>query len=316
MNTFYKYLPDTFSLENHLSNPELKLSKINRLNDPFEGKISNQALSLVSHHMYEKIKVEFEGLDKIEIERIFHESLNLIKDSICIASFSETQRNLLMWSHYAAQHKGICIGYDASMLTKEGKNHSFKKVNYDSILFDQEFLEEASGLINEDFHSADMIIDRLATTKSNDWSYEKEHRYISSCEHADKIKILTPYDSLNPSTKEAIIVAEILKTHEIIKKEDCIECISNRTEEDLVDIENSNFEVDIALASEENTLILKSIEKKNIKKIYFGVFFDKARMQGVLNKIDSDPELKHISVYVNEIPGEGYELKQNKIRPL
>ena len=37
--------------------------------------------------------------------------LGLIK-SIHVACFSETKESILMWSHYADNHKGFCVEYD------------------------------------------------------------------------------------------------------------------------------------------------------------------------------------------------------------
>jgi len=41
------------------------------------------------------------------------------KDSLKVCSFSGTQYSIIMWSHYADQHRGFCIEYDTNSLPPE-----------------------------------------------------------------------------------------------------------------------------------------------------------------------------------------------------
>jgi hypothetical protein len=192
MKILYKYLPDTFSLENHITSPSIKLSSITDLNDPFEGQMTKNALDII----YKKMLRQAEKSNEIPKNSIYRESKEIFSyawdfllKTICITSLSETQRNLLMWSHYASQHKGVCIGYDADMLSEEKEHYELKKVNYDTTIFDPEFLNDFENITDILSSDVNPFLDRLVTTKSNDWSYEKEHRYISNAESASKIII-------------------------------------------------------------------------------------------------------------------------------
>jgi hypothetical protein len=86
-----------------------------------------------------------------------------------VASFSEQKNSILMWSHYAAQHKGIVIGYDIDCFSSIRPVPAFLlPVKYPS-----KRLEMPLFLDN----TRDMLA-RLATTKFLDWSYEHEWRSI------------------------------------------------------------------------------------------------------------------------------------------
>jgi hypothetical protein len=86
-----------------------------------------------------------------------------------VFSGSSTPRNILMWSHYANHHQGVCIGYrvDYSALAPA----YVRQVRYPST-DDREILEHAD-LANED-----CAIDKLLTYKSKLWVYEEEWRLI------------------------------------------------------------------------------------------------------------------------------------------
>ncbi|MFQ1875817.1 DUF2971 domain-containing protein [Aeromonas veronii] len=313
MKILYKYLPDTFSLEKHISEPSIKLSPITDLNDPFEGQMTKNALDMVYNIILNQAK--YTPIDPIyrESKDIFSFAWDFLVKTICITSFSETQRNLLMWSHYASQHKGICIGYDVDMLSEESDNHELKKVNYDTTIFEPELLDELKNIKN--IFSADFkpFLDRLVTTKSNDWSYEKEHRYISNAESASKIIINNKLDALCSSSKEILNLIKTHNTHDIIEHDEYIELCSKRECNNINSPHTNTFEIEAVLTNTENVLFLKKIKKENIKRIYFGIFYDEDKINPILDKIRSDAELSHISVYKYEMSDERYELNPVKL---
>lgn len=125
-------------------NQRLFLSKANMLNDPNEG------IAVID------IKNDY---------RIWgnqHEERNR-QDNIRICAFSETHKNSVMWSHYADEHKGICIEMDDScMITDRG---ILKKVNYSNSV---PILKHSGNIDSRD----------LFLNKTEEWAYEKEWRYI------------------------------------------------------------------------------------------------------------------------------------------
>jgi hypothetical protein len=99
------------------------------------------------------------------------------KDSLKVCSFSGTQHSIIMWSHYADQHRGFCIEYDTESLPKE---HLFVRMLYPVIysekLFDGTKYYFAAIRNQKTFN---VLFPALAALyKSPEWSYEKEWRLV------------------------------------------------------------------------------------------------------------------------------------------
>lgn len=92
------------------------------------------------------------------------------KKAICC--FSRNFRNILMWSHYANNHKGFCIGVSHPELENSGL--------LADVVYSKYFLE----INEEDFLKVDkekgfkQHWDKILTHKFFDWSYEEEIRLI------------------------------------------------------------------------------------------------------------------------------------------
>ena len=110
----------------------------------------------------------------LQIERLLREPQKLVEaqqhtlqDNINgqgICCFAENYENTLMWSHYAANHTGVCLVFrphlDTSLLiVKVRYTDDFVPQNY--------YSEHRKGLL------------QMLSTKSNDWQYEKEYRSIA-----------------------------------------------------------------------------------------------------------------------------------------
>src|ERR1035441_3016297 len=77
-----------------LRNRRLKIAQFDDLNDPFE--LRSVDLSGAGHAA---------ALDQFKAETARDYGL------LC---FSEEWNNILLWSHYADQHRGVCLGFDVS----------------------------------------------------------------------------------------------------------------------------------------------------------------------------------------------------------
>jgi len=103
------------------------------------------------------------------IEESSRPSIKISRSKAFASCFSETNKSIIMWSHYAYKHKGFCIEYDV----KEDDNSwpFFYPVFYEKNLFDlTKYLLPSEGEFNE----FSLLIAFL--TKSKDWEYEKEWR--------------------------------------------------------------------------------------------------------------------------------------------
>jgi len=115
-------------------------------------------------------------------------------DDCGIISFSETNDNLLMWSHYAECHSGVVIGIDPThqYFNRHNANHPFYgKIH--RVKYRKHRVEKFDSFLEP-------II-----TKSDEWMYEKEHRYIMKIFDADRLiietKTLDEYNQEHPYSK-------------------------------------------------------------------------------------------------------------------
>jgi hypothetical protein len=123
---------------------------------------------------WNKLKIEIEDKKK-ELYKILKDTLS---DTLRITCFSEEYDNILMWSHYANKHDGICIAYD------------FKKsielqtlalpIRYDNnrpIISEKELKYCKQEPIINRASLTKLLIDSLLI-KSDSWKYENEWRVI------------------------------------------------------------------------------------------------------------------------------------------
>jgi hypothetical protein len=193
----YKYRPINSWTIKGLSEKTIHFTCPNDYNDPFDCRINllidgtdeewesyRQRMGITAEelNLYKSARIitaENSGTYFREIQR--HTLLN-----IRISCFSEVPDNILMWSHYADSHKGICL--------------MFETIKFDTIqfmVFNKEDLEyktsnlppDHSGIIKiryadklpQAYNHLEYNKDKIAPfllTKSTDWDYEKEWRML------------------------------------------------------------------------------------------------------------------------------------------
>lgn len=126
-----------------------------------------------------------------------------------IFSLSEACDNILMWSHYANFHNGLCFEYSRDSSSLLGDDMYTKPVRYSNHYpkFAYEEVEHFIG--NNKFTIQDPIFQALVYTKYSDWHYEKEWRVIQPVTQDRNI-------SLGEITLSAVIFG--LNTSDKIKK--------------------------------------------------------------------------------------------------
>lgn len=99
-------------------------------------------------------------------------TLDGLKTKTGIACLTETEDSLLMWSHYANNHCGMCVEYDLLSINEQLK---FSPV---PVVYGGERVWLRT-IDNENFEteSQRVLIESL-TSKSQEWSYEREWRII------------------------------------------------------------------------------------------------------------------------------------------
>ena len=143
----FKYQPiNDYSLEN-LKDQRLWASEPSAFNDPFE-------------YNFSQIVVNPKGSELA----VFIERIHMCK-VVCLTARPD---NLLMWSHYSNNHKGLCLGfYHYTVSTRVHYTNQFPKVDFNEI-------NQPSYL--------EISIVNILHTKSPEWSYEEERRmtYVST----------------------------------------------------------------------------------------------------------------------------------------
>ncbi|MEZ8198153.1 DUF2971 domain-containing protein [Vibrio splendidus] len=167
MKKIYKYMP--FRKE-FFNNYCLRASQRGVLNDPFE---LSPAQDLVD-------KVLREGLDEDFFEQAEQFATDGNFNEVGVISFTENYNNLLMWSHYADEHKGIVVEFDYEKLDYFFNHKLSMRNTIERVLYNR---ERFSPLQTE------VCVKDLLLTKSDDWIYEKEHRVLPKLRLADYIRV-------------------------------------------------------------------------------------------------------------------------------
>jgi len=141
----YHLTPLQHALSN-ITKSRLKVSRLSDLNDPFE----------------------LMGLNALhgQVRRLVREFKGTFDSQTGLLCFSEDWTSPVMWSHYAAKHQGICLGFDVQRMSVE-------KVDYETKRLLPELAESEMP-----FGLTDELKARLQRTKCHEWSYEQEWRKL------------------------------------------------------------------------------------------------------------------------------------------
>ena len=206
--SLYKYYSDTsLNLDSIKSNRMWYSSPIH-FNDVFDCEITTDEKKLFESTLemcpnVQKVRIGspiWKNL-KAETKKSAKEMQNLftrMRFGIGVSCLSELDDSLLMWAHYANNHRGMCVEYDLLEISSQLK---FTPV---PIVYSEErvcFNSLNTTTVGRD--TTKMFLESL-TTKSPEWSYEKEWRIIredSACGElwdADKQGALL--DMIQPSS--------------------------------------------------------------------------------------------------------------------
>lgn len=149
----YKYRKFSERTLDILRKKQLYFPTAEKLNDPFEFEFA-----LTS--------------DRINGLPIDRESMAAAKQSMKqygVLALGEDPSVVLMWSHYADEHKGLCLGFTRTDTNELGEYDKSYPVIYSAALptFTPEQLTDPQH------------VGKALTTKADYWSYEQEWRMIS-----------------------------------------------------------------------------------------------------------------------------------------
>lgn len=180
-DSVFKYHRINQFLYDLLINNEIWFSSPYSFNDPFDCNITidgNNTPEQIRHYFNidnwkgsSKSDYRIQRLidTNFEDKEAFQNKINSIsKNAIArlgLTCFTQTNDNLLMWSHYTEDHKGICLEFDYK------KDNNFfkplKKVTY----------SKAYPIYNY-YNDKQNVVGELMLNKSDHWNYENEIRVI------------------------------------------------------------------------------------------------------------------------------------------
>lgn len=188
--SLYKYRSGQkdYDIEN-IKSDKLTLNDPNNFNDPFEF--------LIIYNEFEDYPDNWND--------ILGELPVRLKSQWRVGCLADTNKNQLMWSHYANNHEGFCLEYDLYELFDIGE--LLLPVKYEG--------EIVKGSINSGLSQEFMF------RKSNVWEYEGEWRIVKQVNDdksyididAPKVKAIYMGCKINNELKEKLI--EICKRREI-----------------------------------------------------------------------------------------------------
>ncbi len=180
----YKYFPS--ERIDFFDTPRLRFTPAWELNDPFEGAPAFSGVLARQYIRQQKRKFEKkypeigskpirskEAISEIMRKKLsVHLRKTLQKLEVGVASLTEENDNILMWSHYGENHKGLVVGFKTDhqfFLSQyvDEKRSSFRQVEYRKIRPTIHLQEAVSGFTD---------INAMLYTKSKLWEYEKEWR--------------------------------------------------------------------------------------------------------------------------------------------
>jgi hypothetical protein len=151
------------------------------LNDPFDCKVdikkaAENAISRLSGEKKEKLE------NFVKKNSAFLDKIQEGTGNVGICSFSSVLEESLLWSHYANEHKGLCLTY---LIPGEFIDDPLNRiigvcpVDYGKNPLTEWFMENTPENAESDFNNfANEIASKVLLIKGKGWAYEKEVRII------------------------------------------------------------------------------------------------------------------------------------------
>lgn len=168
----YKYCRGLNRDISNLFEQKLWLSNVFGFNDPYDSAIIVDCGFKLQYPKEQRKQAMEDYFRQQEADKNAKE----LQSCLFVACFSEVNDSFPMWGYYAADHKGLCIGYDLRELVSK---YDCMPVIY------------TSELVTYKENDSDINILLSALTKSDEWKHEREWRIIKqSDEHKGQKGIL------------------------------------------------------------------------------------------------------------------------------
>lgn len=178
----FKYRKINKNLLKSLVHSEIFFAKPDRLNDPFDCRVD--ILKALENAISRAPSQSRATLEKLRSMTGFFETVQSDFAKVGVCSFSLDLKCSLMWSHYADNHRGVCLTYsfpESFFYENAEQIIGTDKVDYGIDPLSNWFVEVAPSLSSfEEFGTS--LIKKVLTVKAKPWDYEKEVRIIRRAE--------------------------------------------------------------------------------------------------------------------------------------
>lgn len=206
----YKYQTINKNSISCLVSKKLWYSSPKGFNDPFEFKLRDLKLEEIKDREWISSLRKQENGDKLgDDDSILNDIYNLYYSEINkfgIVCYSELNNNILMWSHYADNHKGICLGFEFNDTNSSGVYPVKYSDDYPNLEFTPEKIWSLDGM------------SKIMFQKSDCWAYEKEWRTIvveGNVLHEYKGTLKEVIFGCRTNKEDRNLIMEILKENKI-----------------------------------------------------------------------------------------------------
>ena len=260
----------------------IRLTQRSALNDPFEAIYCMDSLNDLVRYFDDQTVFD---IDHKEVS--FHQYIENNINKVGVICLSESKDNLLMWAHYAKEHKGVVAG-----INNFGASNIFQKLFMPSALTSSSLIDytpfdgDAKPIMYRkglryrndrfDFDYSNIcveggarILSEIFLQKSEEWIYEKEHRITLRLEQADKVIICNLHDMQNVKIKNDIVSSGWTKFNEH----------NNRYEINLMEIDDESFRYVVSsslaeLSGNNNNIYLMKLDSSAISHCLLGLNCD------------------------------------------
>lgn len=147
----------------------------------------------------ERIRITRKWMAEEKYKNINPETFKQLTSRFGIACFSASMNNMLLWTHYADNHRGICLIFEPSKDSYGALTHS-SEIQYQSELPHIRLVDLSE--------TGDSKIIKILLTKSKQWQHEQEYRLILPYGAKQSLQF-------HPSSLIGIVLgAKISKEHE------------------------------------------------------------------------------------------------------
>ena len=176
----FKYSPINKNLIDSLVKGYIYCADVKKLNDPLDCRVDLAAA--IRRAISKSEGKAKENLQRLLASSEFLESTVKKVSEVGVCSFSLKLLKPMMWSHYADEHKGICLLYrfpESFINYDQNKIIGTSTLIYGDNVFTDSLLEAAEGLSEiEAWEIFQAIVVPILTAKGQDWSVEDESRII------------------------------------------------------------------------------------------------------------------------------------------